>query len=143
MTSIFFLIYFVIYIKYISNILHLSYFVILAYFVLFAFLYILYFCIRPQAITQSGGGDSMSDDDKLAWALDVKDKANELYATLKFDEAAKLYNDCLVAMDLEGTESQTAEVAQKLQLPVCTKWPHGDIRKFFLLYPYIYTYIYI
>lgn len=62
----------------------------------------------------------MTRESKLAWALDVKDKANELYAALKFDEAAKLYNDCLVAMDLEGTEEQTAEVAQKLQLPVCT-----------------------
>lgn len=62
----------------------------------------------------------MSREEKLQWALEVKAEANQLYQANKFHEAAKMYNDCLVAMDLEGTAEQNAEVATKLQLPVCT-----------------------
>ncbi|CAE7322261.1 unnamed protein product [Symbiodinium pilosum] len=35
-------------------------------------------------------------------------------------QAARLYNDCLVALDFDGKEHETAEVVAKLQLPVCT-----------------------
>eukprot|EP00927_Polykrikos_kofoidii_P021818 TRINITY_DN20548_c0_g1_i1.p1 TRINITY_DN20548_c0_g1~~TRINITY_DN20548_c0_g1_i1.p1 ORF type:complete len:376 (+),score=78.87 TRINITY_DN20548_c0_g1_i1:142-1128(+) len=63
---------------------------------------------------------NMSRKEKLDWALDLKDRANEFYAANNFDEASKLYNDCLVALDLSGTEEENADVAQKLQLPVCT-----------------------
>merc|ERR1719203_1072907 len=62
----------------------------------------------------------MSWQRKLDWALDLKDRANEFYAKSNFDEAAKLYNDCLVALDLDGTEAESKDVAHKLQLPVCT-----------------------
>eukprot|EP00439_Symbiodinium_sp_Y106_P060100 s3923_g8.t2 len=58
--------------------------------------------------------------EKLQWALDLKDKANECYAQSRFEEAARLYNDCLVALDFDGKEDETAEVVAKLQLPVCT-----------------------
>eukprot|EP00928_Gymnodinium_smaydae_P003825 TRINITY_DN1134_c1_g2_i1.p1 TRINITY_DN1134_c1_g2~~TRINITY_DN1134_c1_g2_i1.p1 ORF type:complete len:374 (+),score=100.36 TRINITY_DN1134_c1_g2_i1:111-1124(+) len=63
---------------------------------------------------------SMSQKDKLAWGIDLKEKANAFYAASTFDEAAKLYNDCLVAIDLSGTEEENREVVSKLQLPVCT-----------------------
>jgi len=62
----------------------------------------------------------MSWQRKLGWALDLKDRANEFYTASSFEEAARLYNDCLVALDLEGTEEQVEEVKTKLQLPVCT-----------------------
>mmetsp|Transcript_44556 Transcript_44556/g.139724 ORF Transcript_44556/g.139724 Transcript_44556/m.139724 type:complete len:305 (+) Transcript_44556:112-1026(+) len=62
----------------------------------------------------------MSRAEKLRWALHLKDQANEFYSSSNFDEASKLYNDCLVALDLEGSEEENAEVATKLQLPVCT-----------------------
>lgn len=62
----------------------------------------------------------MKRDEKLRWALDLKDRANEFYSSSNFDEASKLYNDCLVALDMEGSPEQNAEVATKLQLPVCT-----------------------
>ncbi|OLP95951.1 hypothetical protein AK812_SmicGene21891 [Symbiodinium microadriaticum] len=58
--------------------------------------------------------------EKLQWALDLKDKANECYVQSRFEEAARLYNDCLVALDFDGKEDETAEVVAKLQLPVCT-----------------------
>jgi len=63
---------------------------------------------------------NMSRVEKLRWALDLKDRANEFYTASNFEEASKLYNDCLVALDLEGTKEEKAEVATKLQLPVCT-----------------------
>lgn len=62
----------------------------------------------------------MSRREKLEWALELKDRANEFYSVSKFEEAAKLYNDCLVAIDLEGCEEDVQEVKRKLQLPVCT-----------------------
>jgi len=62
----------------------------------------------------------MSRQDKLAWAVDLKDRANEFYAQSSFEEAARLYNDCLVALDLDGTEEEVREVQFKLQLPICT-----------------------
>eukprot|EP00930_Biecheleria_cincta_P007139 TRINITY_DN108293_c0_g1_i2.p1 TRINITY_DN108293_c0_g1~~TRINITY_DN108293_c0_g1_i2.p1 ORF type:complete len:312 (-),score=63.53 TRINITY_DN108293_c0_g1_i2:25-960(-) len=62
----------------------------------------------------------MSRKDKLKWALDLKDVANKDFADCKFEEAARLYNDCLVALDLDGTESENEEVKNKLQLPVST-----------------------
>merc|ERR1712062_714598 len=42
------------------------------------------------------------------------------YYANNFEDAAKLYNDCLCAMDLTGSAAENAEVAAKLQLPVCT-----------------------
>lgn len=63
---------------------------------------------------------NMNRQEKLDWALEMKDQANALYTSSKFDDAAKLYNDCLVALDLEGSEEEKAEVATRLQLPVCT-----------------------
>lgn len=62
----------------------------------------------------------MSRVEKLRWAIDLKDKANEFYAANNFEEAARLYSDCLVALDLDGSEEEVREVAVKLQLPVCT-----------------------
>jgi len=62
----------------------------------------------------------MNRADKMRWALDLKEKANEFYMASNFEEAAKLYNDCLVALDFEGSPEENAEVAAKLQLPVCT-----------------------
>jgi len=62
----------------------------------------------------------MNRKDKLDWALDLKDRANEYYGDNKFEEAAKLYNDCLVALDFDGTEEENTMVARRLQLPVCT-----------------------
>eukprot|EP00931_Biecheleriopsis_adriatica_P070927 TRINITY_DN44765_c0_g1_i1.p1 TRINITY_DN44765_c0_g1~~TRINITY_DN44765_c0_g1_i1.p1 ORF type:complete len:343 (+),score=80.85 TRINITY_DN44765_c0_g1_i1:43-1029(+) len=62
----------------------------------------------------------MSWEDKLKWALDLKDKANELYSASNFEDAARLYNDCLVALDLDGSPEKVHEVKTKLQLPVCT-----------------------
>lgn len=58
--------------------------------------------------------------EKLQWALDLKEQANAVYSASRFEEAARLYNDCLVALDFGGTEEENAEVAQRLQLPVCT-----------------------
>jgi len=46
---------------------------------------------------------NMNRQEKLAWALDLKDRANELYFANSFEEASKLYNDCLVALDFDGT----------------------------------------
>lgn len=63
---------------------------------------------------------NLSRKEKMHWALDLKDQANRCYATSNFEEAAQLYNDCLVALDFEGTEEENAEVATKLQLPICT-----------------------
>lgn len=60
----------------------------------------------------------MARNDKLKWALDLKEVANRDFADSKFEEAARLYNDCLVALDLDGTESENEEVRTKLQLPV-------------------------
>lgn len=62
----------------------------------------------------------MARSDKLQWALELKEQANEFYSASDFEEAARLYNDCLVALDLDGTEEENSEVANKLQLPVCT-----------------------
>lgn len=62
----------------------------------------------------------MSRVEKLRWAIDLKDKANEFYAANNFEEAARLYSDCLVALDLDGSEEEVREVAVRLQLPVCT-----------------------
>jgi len=62
----------------------------------------------------------MSRKQRLDWAIDLKARANEFYTASSFDEAARLYNDCLVAMDLDGPEDQVREVRSKLQLPVCT-----------------------
>lgn len=62
----------------------------------------------------------MGRAEKMAWALETKDRGNELYSASRFDEASKLYNDCLVALDFNGTEEERMEVVDKLQLPVCT-----------------------
>merc|ERR550514_1448176 len=62
----------------------------------------------------------MSREEKLEWALKVKDLGNEKYAANCFDEATTLYNDCLVALDLEGTEAECERTRRELQLPVCT-----------------------
>lgn len=62
----------------------------------------------------------MSRMEKLNWAVQMKDEANQYYHNLKFEEAARLYNDCLVALDFGGTEEEKREVVEKLQLPVCT-----------------------
>mmetsp|Transcript_10183 Transcript_10183/g.18568 ORF Transcript_10183/g.18568 Transcript_10183/m.18568 type:complete len:330 (-) Transcript_10183:196-1185(-) len=63
---------------------------------------------------------NMSREEKLLWALDLKDKGNESYHASKFEEAARLYGDCLVALHFEGTPEENGEVASRLQLPVCT-----------------------
>lgn len=63
---------------------------------------------------------TMSRDEKIRWAVGLKEQANQFYQNNQFEEAARLYNDCLVALDFEGTEEQNKEVADKLQLPVCT-----------------------
>lgn len=63
---------------------------------------------------------NMDRDEKLRWAIGLKDQANQFYNNLHFEEAARLYSDCLVALDFEGDEEQNKEVATKLQLPVCT-----------------------
>eukprot|EP00929_Paragymnodinium_shiwhaense_P120625 TRINITY_DN92613_c0_g1_i1.p1 TRINITY_DN92613_c0_g1~~TRINITY_DN92613_c0_g1_i1.p1 ORF type:complete len:333 (+),score=96.93 TRINITY_DN92613_c0_g1_i1:251-1249(+) len=62
----------------------------------------------------------LSRPEKLSWALEMKDQANELFYKNLFEEASKLYNDCLVALDLDGTEEERQEVQEKLQLPICT-----------------------
>lgn len=62
----------------------------------------------------------MNRQEKLDWALQVKELGNAKYVERQFDEAAKLYNDCLVALDLEGTEQECERTRQELQLPVCT-----------------------
>eukprot|EP00933_Yihiella_yeosuensis_P029476 TRINITY_DN23121_c0_g1_i1.p1 TRINITY_DN23121_c0_g1~~TRINITY_DN23121_c0_g1_i1.p1 ORF type:complete len:377 (+),score=103.59 TRINITY_DN23121_c0_g1_i1:56-1132(+) len=62
----------------------------------------------------------MTQKEKLEWALQLKATGNEFYNNNKFEEAAKLYNDCLVALDFEGSPEENLEVQQKLQLPVCT-----------------------
>jgi tetratricopeptide (TPR) repeat protein len=62
----------------------------------------------------------MNRSDKMTWALDLKAQANRFYASANFGEAARLYNDCLCALDLDGSEADVIEVQQKLQLPVCT-----------------------
>ncbi|CAJ1461689.1 unnamed protein product [Effrenium voratum] len=63
---------------------------------------------------------TMTREEKLHWALDLKDQANQSYASSKFEEAAQLYNDCLVGLDFDGDDAQNSEVATKLQLPICT-----------------------
>jgi len=63
---------------------------------------------------------NMSREEKLSWALELKDRANVFYTSCNFEEAAKLYNDCLVAMDFGDSEAEKREVQRKLQLPVCT-----------------------
>lgn len=62
----------------------------------------------------------MCRQDKLLWGLQMKEKANALYAANKVVEASKLYNDCLCALDFEGSDADREEVQNKLQLPVCT-----------------------
>lgn len=62
----------------------------------------------------------MGRDEKLRWSLDLKDRANEFFYASNFEEASKLYTDCLVALDLDGTTEENDEVKYKLQLPVCT-----------------------
>jgi len=61
-----------------------------------------------------------SRKEKLEWAVGLKETANEFYERRQFKEAAELYNDCLVALDLEGTPEEVQECKSKLQLPVCT-----------------------
>lgn len=63
---------------------------------------------------------NMDRDQKLHWAIGLKDEANRFYQNLNFEEAARLYSDCLVALDFEGDAQSTKEVREKLQLPVCT-----------------------
>lgn len=62
----------------------------------------------------------MSRTEKMTWALDLKDRANEQYRSRNFKEAAKFYADALVAMDFGTTEEERRETQQQLQLPVCT-----------------------
>lgn len=62
----------------------------------------------------------MNREQKLNWALKVKNDANRLYYKNEFDEAANLYNECLVALDFDGSEEDRAENNSKLLLPVCT-----------------------
>ena len=62
----------------------------------------------------------MDRREKLRFGLGLKDQANELYHAGGFAEAAKLYGDCLVALDLGGIPEERLEVQTKLQLPVCT-----------------------
>jgi len=62
----------------------------------------------------------MKRDEKLRWAIELKDQANQFYNNQNFEEAARLYNDCLVALDLDGDPDENREVQLKLQLPVCT-----------------------
>jgi len=63
---------------------------------------------------------AMGRDEKIRWAVGLKEQANQFYQNNQFEEAARLYNDCLVALDFEGSDEQNKEVAEKLQLPVCT-----------------------
>mmetsp|Transcript_51676 Transcript_51676/g.82110 ORF Transcript_51676/g.82110 Transcript_51676/m.82110 type:complete len:311 (+) Transcript_51676:108-1040(+) len=63
---------------------------------------------------------NMNRDEKLRWAIELKDQANQFYNNQNFEEAARLYNDCLVALDLDGDPEENREVQLKLQLPVCT-----------------------
>lgn len=63
---------------------------------------------------------NMKRDEKLRWAIELKDQANQFYNNMNFEEAARLYNDCLVALDLDGAPEENREVQLKLQLPVCT-----------------------
>lgn len=63
---------------------------------------------------------NMDRDEKLRWAIGLKDEANKFYSNQNFEEAARLYTDCLVALDLEGDDTSKREVQEKLQLPVCT-----------------------
>mmetsp|Transcript_96605 Transcript_96605/g.258285 ORF Transcript_96605/g.258285 Transcript_96605/m.258285 type:complete len:137 (-) Transcript_96605:489-899(-) len=58
--------------------------------------------------------------DKMDWALQLKDHANSLYHNQKFREAAKVYTDCLVALDFGETEEDSRETQVMLQLPVTT-----------------------
>jgi len=58
--------------------------------------------------------------DKMDWALQLKDHANSLYHNQKFREAAKVYTDCLVALDFGETEEESRETQVMLQLPVTT-----------------------
>lgn len=62
----------------------------------------------------------MTRAQKLEWAISLKDAGNTFYFECKFEEAARLYNDCLVALDLDGDPDEVAEARTKLQLPVCT-----------------------
>lgn len=62
----------------------------------------------------------MSRAQKLEWAISLKTAGNTFYFDCKFEEAARLYNDCLVALDLDGDPDEVAEAKNKLQLPVCT-----------------------
>mmetsp|Transcript_22813 Transcript_22813/g.53293 ORF Transcript_22813/g.53293 Transcript_22813/m.53293 type:complete len:331 (-) Transcript_22813:14-1006(-) len=63
---------------------------------------------------------TMTRAQKLDWALDLKSKANQEYSANRFEDAAKLYNDCLCALDFDGSEEEQKEVKVKLQLPACT-----------------------
>mmetsp|Transcript_31050 Transcript_31050/g.68651 ORF Transcript_31050/g.68651 Transcript_31050/m.68651 type:complete len:314 (+) Transcript_31050:46-987(+) len=63
---------------------------------------------------------TMTRSQKLDWAIDLKRKANEEYSACHFEDAAKLYNDCLCALDLDGTDQERREVEVRLQLPACT-----------------------
>jgi len=82
--------------------------------------------VMGRAMTQRRLGavanhvQGMSRDQKLAFALSLKEQGNELYAERQFEEAARVYNDSLCALDLDGSAEEKAEAASKLQLPVCT-----------------------
>lgn len=81
---------------------------------------------ESQAATQQRMGTiaeylkDMAPEQKLEWALQLKDQANKEYFAKHFEEASKLYNDCLLAMDFGGSDEQKQIVKEKLQLPVCT-----------------------
>ena len=38
-----------------------------------------------------------------------QEQANECYTSSRFEDAAQLYNDCLVALDFDGTEAENTE----------------------------------
>lgn len=75
-------------------------------------------CQRMKIMAGEVQGKSRAD--KMDWALQLKDHANSLYHDQKFKDAAKVYTDCLVALDFGETEEEARETQLKLQLPVTT-----------------------
>ena len=68
--------------------------------------------------TVAGGLKGLSRAEKMQWALDVKDQANEFYRERRFKEAATAYQDCLLGLDFGSNEEQANESKMKLQLPI-------------------------
>ncbi|KAF4651041.1 hypothetical protein FOZ61_010844 [Perkinsus olseni] len=65
---------------------------------------------RRHSLTRAHKGVDRSA--RLAWALDTKSRANQLYREGKFQEAQQLYVDCLSAMD------GSPEMKSKILVPI-------------------------